>query len=289
MKDRARLAPGTTTRVGFAGDAGRRVFHVTTGPDTPAAMRVIICPPVGGEAARNYRREVTLARSLAEAGIETVRFHYRGSGQSDPLETIGFATMLEDAGLVAGTLGDGIPTVWMGTRVGGSVAACMAASRTAHGLIVWDPVLDPVAYFRDILRARVFSAFRRDEAGAAPTTDLIKDLQTSGWTDLLGYRITASLLDELCAEKPLTGLDLSGRSVLLVELRRKGDTRAETVRLGQEWQSSGATVTVIGVALREPWWYGARSGAVADEGSDPNQALLKATVGFVDDLNPVLS
>jgi pimeloyl-ACP methyl ester carboxylesterase len=200
------------------------------------------------------------------------------------VKTFGFATMLEDARAVAEACEDGTPTIWMGTRVGGSVAACMVASRPARGLIIWDAVHDPVAYFRDILRAQVFSAFRRDEAGTAPKTDLIGDLKASGSIDLLGYRITASLLDELCAEHPLKALDMEGTMALLVDLRRKGDPRSETVRLGAQWEKTGAQVQVMGVALNEPWWYGARSGSKADDTSDPNQTLLDATVGFIEDM-----
>jgi pimeloyl-ACP methyl ester carboxylesterase len=289
MIPRADIGPGAETSPDFVGDPGDRVFRVTTRPANPPSLRVIVCPPVGGEAARNYRREVLLSRRLSGSGIETVRFHYRGSGHSDEVERGGFTTMLEDARTIADACEDATPTIWMGTRVGGSVAACMAVARPARGLIIWDPVHDPVAYFRDILRAQVFSAFRRDEAGTAPKTDLIGDLRAAGSIDLLGYRITASLLDELCGEHPLKALDMKGTAALLVDLRRKGDPRSETVRLGAQWEKTGAQVEVMGVALNEPWWYGARSGSKADDTSDPNQTLLDATAGFVENMERVTS
>lgn len=287
MIERAGIAPGTTTTVGFTGVPGSKVFFSRVGPDGPARLRVVVCPPVGGEAARNYRREVLLSRHLAAKGVDTIRFHYRGSGHSDPSEHDGFESMVADADLIRRSFSDELPTVWMGTRLGTLVAARMTATEHDQALVMWDPVLDATAYFREILRARVFSAFRSDETGTAPKADLIKDLQSSGSTDLLGYRIASTLLDEVSAGSSLQSMAVQGRHILMVDLRRKGDPRNEVLRLGSEWEAAGANVTVAGVALYEPWWYGARSGSAGDEHSDPNTKLLEITADFVTGLDGV--
>ncbi len=276
------IEPGTATCSVFVGGPGSRVFTSRTGPaDEHPALRLILCPPIGAEAARNYRRETLLARQLARHGVETIRFHYRGSGHSEDSPDHGFQAMIDDARLVASQAGDDVPTAWMGTRLGGSVAAAVLSDSPAVPLVVWDPVLDAAAYFREILRARVFSAFKTDDAATAPKADLIKDLQSSGSVDLLGYSISARLLDEVASIGGIQSLPVTGRKILLLDLRRKGDPRSEVVRLVNDWRARGGDARVLGVALYEPWWYGARSGAVGDETSEANRKLLQLTTDFV--------
>jgi pimeloyl-ACP methyl ester carboxylesterase len=287
MNDTTLIAPGITTSSRFVGAAGARVFTSRTGPaDRSPSLRLVMCPPIGAEAARNYRRETLLSRQLAAHGVETIRFHYRGSGHSEPSPDDGFQSMVDDARLVSGEQAGDVPLAWMGTRLGGSVATTVLADAPGVPLVIWDPVLDATAYFREILRARVFSAFKTDDAGAAPKTDLIKDLQSSGSIDLLGYRISATLLDQIAAAGALQSLPVDGRKMLLLDLRRKGDPRSEVVKLVADWRARGADAVVTGVALYEPWWYGARSGAAGDETSEANRRLLDLTTDFVSGLVP---
>jgi pimeloyl-ACP methyl ester carboxylesterase len=281
------IAPGITTCSRFVGAPGARVFTSRTGPaDQQPELRLIVCPPIGAEAARNYRRETLLSRQLAGHGVETIRFHYRGSGHSEPSPDDGFQSMVDDARLVGSAPDDDVPMAWMGTRLGGSVATAVLADAPGVPLVIWDPVLDTTAYFREILRARVFSAFKTDDAAAAPKSDLIKDLQSSGSIDLLGYSINAALLDQIASRSSIQSFPVEGRSVLLLDLRRKGDPRSEVVKLVNEWRTRGADAAVTGVALYEPWWYGARSGASADDTSEANRRLLELTIEFVLGLVP---
>ncbi|MGF1668321.1 MAG: hypothetical protein ACFCVC_18830 [Acidimicrobiia bacterium] len=287
MIETALIAPGITTCSRFVGAPGARVFTSRTGPaDRQPGLRLVVCPPIGAEAARNYRRETLLSRQLAGRGVETIRLHYRGSGHSDASPDDGFQSMVDDARLVASEPADDVPLAWMGTRLGGSVATAVLADAPGVPLVIWDPVLDATAYFREILRARVFSAFKTDDAGAAPKSDLIKDLQASGSIDLLGYSISAALLDQIAAGSGIQSFPVEGRKILLLDLRRKGDPRSEVVKLVNEWQARGGDAVVTGVALYEPWWYGARSGAAGDETSEANRKLLDLTTEFVSGLVP---
>lgn len=277
MTSAATIAPGVIASAEFLGPNGSRVFSVRTGPVGGAKARLVVAPPFGAEAARNYRREVELGRRLAAVGVETVRFHYRGSGHSDPIDVIGFSAMQEDAQIVAERYADDLPTSWMGTRLGALVAA---HTGTRH-LVAWDPVIDATSYFRDVMRAAVFSAFKKDDPGTAPKADLLKHLESSGQVDLLGYPLTRRLYDEVREASSLSAIDFGGRSALIVDIRRRGTPRNETNRLAESWRASGGTVTVTAVALHEPWWYGARAGAAADEGPDAADELTSITVEYV--------
>lgn len=279
MTASASVAPGVIAAADFVGAPGARVFTVRTTPVDGAERRLIVCPPFGAEGPRNYKREVELARLLARRGVETIRFHYRGSGQSDDVSDFGFDTMLSDARTVDGRFGDDRPTTWMGTRLGGLVAASVASS----SLILWDPVLDPIGHFREILRARVFSAFRSDDPGTAPKTDLVRHLESEGQVDLLGYLLPDRLRRQVCDAPPLRDLDVAGRRFLLLEMRRRGTPRNEANRLAEVWRASGAEVNVEAVPIHEPWWYGARAGASAQESAEANDRLLGVTADFVTD------
>lgn len=277
MNSSATIAPGVIASAEYLGSPGSRVFAARTRPAKDPHGRLIVAPPFGAEAARNYRREVDLSRQLAGEGIETIRFHYRGSGQSDSVEHVDLESMLADAAAVRDAYRDDLPTTWMGTRLGAVVAAASSDSP----LVMWDPVIDVPAYFREILRAAVFSAFKKDDPGTAPKSDLLRHLETTGMVDLLGYELNHRLYQQLCDAAPLTSLDLHGRSVALIDIRRRGNPRNETNRLAEKWRAQGANVTVEAVALNEPWWYGARAGSAADDGSDATRQLLDSTVDFV--------
>jgi hypothetical protein len=185
--------------------------------------------------------------------------------------------LLADAATVARHCTDGRPTVWMGTRLG----ALVAAGSTSGDLIMWDPVLDANAYFRDILRAAVFSAFKTDDPGTAPKSDLIKHLQESGQVDLLGYPLSLRLYDEVRASQPLSELDVDGRTITMIDIRRRGTPRNDTNRLAERWRGAGASVEATAVALNEPWWYGARPGSAADELDQASEDLLQLTIDAV--------
>ena len=283
MTASALIASGVVAAAEYVGAPGAKVFVARTTPVEGAERRLVVCAPFGAEGPRNYRREVELARLLAGRGVETIRFHYRGSGQSDDVSDFGFDTMVSDAQTVADTVGDDLPTTWMGTRLGGHVAARMALGT----MILWDPVLDPIGYFREILRARVFSAFRSDDPGTAPKTDLVRHLENEGEIDLLGYLLPDRLRRQVCDTPPLRRLEASGRRFLLLEMRRRGTPRTEATRLAETWRAAGADVTVEAVPVHEPWWYGGRPGASSQESAEANDRLLAVTAEFVTDYDRV--
>ena len=263
------VTPGTAVEIAFTVTSRGRVFVVRTFPMGDVSGRLVVCAPFGAEAARNYQREVHLGRRLAADGFETIRFHYRGAGQSDPSPDGGIDAMIEDAATTVDGLAP-LPTFWLGTRLGGVVAA--AVSPPSDALMIWDPVIDVEGYFREILRARVFSAFKHAKPDAAPRSDLVTDLVRLRRIDLLGYEVNALLYEQTrrLGTQPLSAPD---RKIALIDLNRRGEPREETLGLASTLEAAGCRVRTESVEFREPWWYGARAGSAAST-NDPTARLL---------------
>src|SRR5262245_1310438 len=148
----------TTELAGFLGADEDRLFGVFTQPSTEASGVVLMCSSLYSEAARNYRREVILARELAARGIASLRFHYRGSGYSDgDPATLDFRSMIMDAAEALTELRErypSAPAACLGTRLGAFVSASLARSNPSMALLLWDPVDSPAVIFQDVLKAR---------------------------------------------------------------------------------------------------------------------------------------
>src|SRR5262249_11701387 len=148
-----------TERVSFIDRDGEGMFTCLYLPSGPARAGVVICPPLDAEMTRTYRREVLAARALARAGIAVLRFHYVGTGNTagDGAE-VTLAAMREDAVHAARTLMEEANTealMFLGVRWGALVATFAAQSFGGRPVGLWEPVIDPTAYFRNILRARL--------------------------------------------------------------------------------------------------------------------------------------
>lgn len=120
-----------------------------------ARGRLLLLPPFLHEWQRSYRLFALFCEALAAQGIATLRFDYRGCGDSSG-EDQDFlpSRALADAEVALGALrdqGDG-PLVLLGVRAG-HLLASLLAERHALPCWAWQPVDDGRAYY-NALRAR---------------------------------------------------------------------------------------------------------------------------------------
>ncbi len=111
------VATGITEAAEFFGPPGERMLGLAHLP-TSAASGVLVCSSIQAEFAKNYRREVLLARALARQGRAVGRFHYRGTGNSD---------------------GDSLDPILAVVTVGG-LAALVASAREASRPFLPEPI-----------------------------------------------------------------------------------------------------------------------------------------------------
>ena len=236
----------------FFGDRPDRLFGVLSEPATPPLGGVVIASPVYEEMVKNYRREVMLARSLAARGVAVQRFHYRGTGHSDgDGRDLTFASMLEDLEVAAEHLRSRTGTariVILGTRLGGLLA--LGGNVERGPLVLWDPVIEPSAYFRELSRLRgmqsVVGPGRRPPA-------IADELEERESVDILGYEVTrrmiASCEGHTAASAPCP------EAVLLVQLRQQSTLGSDYRRLVHRWHQAEVRTEILVEMNPLPWWF----------------------------------
>jgi alpha/beta superfamily hydrolase len=272
---------GIREEVEFLGLGPLRMFGFLHLPSGQPDAGVVICSPFQAELLKTYRREVLLARELAGRGFAVQRFHYRGSANSDgDAADCTFDTMVEDTELAVDRLVErtGVSRVALvGTRWGGLVAAAVAGRRPESSpLALWEPVVDPAHYFREVFRGRLVMSLKGDSGDR--TSDPLDELARNGSIDILGYTITAQLHDSAMGHSLVDELGNRPRAILLVGYGRGGTLTAEYSALRDHWTERGFSVESHVVPSREAWWFGR-----APTGRRDDLVRDKTFVGLVGD------
>jgi alpha/beta superfamily hydrolase len=283
-------ADGSTELAELRGpEGGRMLSHVhLPGPGSRPGPRgaVVICSPLLGEFMRNYRREVLVARRLAQAGFAVERFHYRFSGNSDGEdEDLTFDSMRRDAldavGHIRERAPDG-PLFLLGARFGALVAGSAAAEHADAGLVVWEPMLDAGRYFREAFRSRLVKDRRDGQAEPVTSRELDDHLRSGQPVEVPGYRIFPALHRTAVDRKLETELGSAPRPVLAVQVGPTGMVRAELERQVERWRTAGLRVDVTAVRGEESWWL--VDERWHDEAQRPmTKELLALTTSWVDE------
>jgi alpha/beta superfamily hydrolase len=274
---------GSIERAEMRGPAGACVFTYLHLPAPPARGAVLVCSPLHGEFAHNYRREVLLARALAGGGRAVLRFHYRHTGNSDGDGTdLTFDSMCEDALGAIDALRSEVPEApltILGTRWGSLIAAAAAARHPDAALVLWEPLLDASRFFKDAFRSQLVREARRGVE--QPTTSRVLEdrLRAGEGVDVVAYRLEPALYRS-CVDRSLEAeLGPAPRRILAVQVGPTGSVRAEMTRLAERWRASGSDVETTGLKGDETWWLIEERGA--DEKDSATDALIEVTTAWV--------
>lgn len=182
-------------------------FHPAA--SAPAAQPgVVLCNAFGQEAVRAHRMMRIVAERLARAGHPVLRFDYFGTGDSmgdDVDGTLhGWADDVHMADRELRSRSAASSTVWVGMRLGGSIAL-RAAEHAPHGLlrlILWDPVLDGARYLQYLRERHV--AILEDALSVKPRpspTEFARD-PAQFRDEAIGFALPPALREELMALRP---------------------------------------------------------------------------------------
>ena len=249
----------------FLGSPGGKLLALTHLPQAPPRAAVVLCSPILAELTSNTGRERALADRLAARGIAAQRFHYRGEGNSEGEGiSLTFPSMCRDTALVAdwvsGLAGVGRMS-FVGTRLGALVAGEVAARFPGAPLVLWEPVTDPVRYFREVFRSRLI----RDLAAGRTRpsdTDPGEQMHRLGWVDVLGFPIHRALY-ESCLSQGVEGV--ADREVLVVQVSGSERLRPDYAALVEQLASAGCRVESRVVEGKVAWWFAGGSLGEVDE------------------------
>lgn len=236
------------------------MFCVRHIPASAPRAGVLICSSIGAELVRSYRREVLLARALSAQGMEVLRFHYRGTGNSagDPA-LVSFDSMrdngLEAASWLMERIGrDDIAVI--GTRWGGLVATDLARELLGAPLVLWEPVVSGQEYFREAFFARRVQALREATDETTVTEAAAEEeLERQGWIDVVGFALHRRLYE---TGRKLHLGELAGggpRPVLLMQLGKGPGLQPAYAALEERWRRLGWEIDAHVVKEQETWWF----------------------------------
>lgn len=246
--ERARLTP--------VGEGDSQVYVVSHEPPQPPTGAVLICSSVLVDLLANYLREVHLARRLAAAGVSTLRFHYRGTGNSDlDASEFSLSTLVEDAiwardQLVAQT--GGAPLAFVGTRWGALTALAAAEPHPTAPVVLVEPVVEIERYFREAMRAKRMTGIATGASVAS--SDVPAALAADGLVDVVGDVIHPRFYESVAHHDPLAGLVPGSRPVLLAQMGGRA-LRPGHRSLMDRLRSLGWSADSVIVDVDESWWF----------------------------------
>jgi len=223
----------------YFGDQSRPLFGCYQAPQGPVKRRtgVLMCYPVGPEYIRSHRAFRQLAVRLNRAGFGVMRYDHYGCGDSaGRFEECRLADWLDAIPLAIQemrTKRGHTDVCVLGLTLGATLSLISTAKvdRVA-GLILWDPMIDGVAYVQSLKDWQAGTI----ASGAIPERPAHQLDDTH--TEVLGYAFSAELLDEISRIDPLAIERAPADRILVLETG--GESRTASLR--EHLQHLGASV-----------------------------------------------
>lgn len=253
MRTAVRLDSTTGVReeMTFFGDRAPLMFCGLHLPPGEVQAAVISCPSVHAELIKSYRKDVLLARALAAAGIATIRFHYRGEGNSEgsglELNLDDMIAAVDEARAEISKRTGAVRFGYHGTRLGSFPAAAAAEVDAGAPLVLWAPLLDTDAFLREVFRTHYIAALKGEEK-PEPTDRMIERVKEDGQIELLGHAISRDFYLSLEGRR-LDAYQPKGSAVMLTPY---GPQNLD--ELATAWDAAGVDVSVFEGSSEEAWW-----------------------------------
>ena len=211
----------------FFPSSAARLFGVLHSPDGASRdTGLVFCPAFAEEHKQGYRVFVELARRLEGQGFASLRFDYRGTGDSEgPFTDFTLAGALDDIGAAAALLRERarVERVGLvGLRLGASLA-WRAAERglDAAALVLWQPIVNGKLFYRLNIRRMLIRQMMTDGKARGE-----RDTADAATIDLDGFLASRAMCKEIEA------LDLAADGLppapsLLVQLAHTAEPVAE--------------------------------------------------------------
>jgi alpha/beta superfamily hydrolase len=280
------IAPGAVSssglEVAFHAVGSGRVLAFTHAAERPSGGAVVICSPIGNEQIQNHSRELELARVLAGAGVVVRRFHFRGAGDSDGrADEMTLESMREDAVATARELlerPDVDRLAFVGTRFASLVAAAAARELDAAALALWEPVVQPPAYFEEIFRYElIHELIHGKRSSPQDVRSLKQELASRQFADVLGFPLARALYEQAADYNLAEQLSALARPTLLIQVRRLPGLAEEYAALAPALARQGVELETRLLRGNIPWWFLSRPDRTRVE----DRELIEATSSWL--------
>ena len=231
--------PPAGEEAGYLDHAGEQIYRVRHPALGTPRGAVLLVGPFGAERLYSYPNWVAWARRLAGAGLEVLRFDFRGMGESSGLfQEMNLDRWSEDVdcclAFLRETAGD-VPVCLQGLRMGALLCARRFHEGQADALLLWDPPSSGEKMLRDVLRGKLAEDMALGITEERRTRDsYIADLEAGRIVEVDGYPWSRRLWESARQfELTLPSQD-EARPWQRIRLVRSAKMR--TVERGQEWK-----------------------------------------------------
>lgn len=228
----------------YFGTTAKRLFGCYHEPQSePRECGVLLCYPMGQEYIRSHRAYRQLAVRLSQAGFPVLRFDFFASGDSsgddDEAEIAQWLVDISSAMAELRARSGRQRICLVGLRLGGTLAAMVGAEHgDVDAMILWDPVINGKTYVEELLM--MHQAQMQKYSSENPGSER---------TEILGFRVTKTLLEELnridLAAMPQKPAD----AILLIE----SSDEAVTNNFKNKLENAGVRVTYEHVPSPKIW------------------------------------
>jgi hypothetical protein len=173
-------------QAGYLESSGTQIYTVLHGVADPIA-RVLLVGPFASERFAAYVPWVRWARFLASRRIETLRFDYRGVGESTGVfEEMSFGDWNQDVDFLAGWLkrqSPEVPLILHGLELGALLASKTFAAGAGDALLLWSAPEDANQVLRRPLSRKVF----KGAFDGRPLSHYVHELEADRFLEVEGY------------------------------------------------------------------------------------------------------
>ena len=182
---------------GYLPHEGERIYHVLHTPPVAARAAVLLAGPFASERSATHLHWVSWSRFLATRGFASLRFDYRGHGESTGrFEDADFSTWLDDIGHCARWLAQrhpDVPLVLHGMRMGALLAARAFRDGLGDALLAWSPPASARDMLYEALRLRLASDLANRVTPRRSRDDYIALLEAGEFVEVDCYRWSGRL------------------------------------------------------------------------------------------------
>jgi alpha/beta superfamily hydrolase len=209
---------------GYLDQKGHQLYYVLHAASAPTALAVMV-GPFASERVMTYAPWVRWARFLAQNGVTTLHFDYRGIGESTGnFEDLSVSDWLDDLNLCTSWLqgqNPGLPMVLHGLGFGGLIAANAFEKGSGNALLLWSPLTRGDQAIREaLLRRMSFDMVQAGSGEAKSAVDYLAELDAGRPVTIEGYKVSSRLWKDCSALRLPTAAEKPSRPVHTVKLKQ---------------------------------------------------------------------